>query len=74
MMLKEWLLLLQVLFRKLKGSDLSTLKERFDKAFYRLLEAGKSLEELSQKVDYAGKLVKLNKIKQEQIKETISGL
>ena len=58
----------------MKGFDLSTLKERFDKAFYGLLEAGKRLEELSQKVDYAGKLVKLNKIKQEQLKEIISGL
>ena len=53
---------------------MSTLKERFDKAFYGLLEAGKRLEELSQKVDYAGKLVKLNKIKQEQTEELLNGL
>ena len=48
-----------------------SLKERFDKAFYGLLEAGNRLEELSQKVEYAGKLIKLNEIKQEQVKELL---
>ena len=44
-----------------------TLKERFDKAFYDLLEAGNRLEQVSEKVEYAGKLIKLNKAKQNQI-------
>lgn len=52
---------------------MSTLKERFDEAFYGLLEAGNRLEELSQKVEYAGKLVELNKVKQQQVKELIYG-
>ena len=48
---------------------MSTLKERFDEAFYGLMKVGNSLEELSQKVEYAGKLVELNKVKQQQVKE-----
>jgi hypothetical protein len=48
-----------------------TLKERFDKAFYDLLEAGNRLEQVSEKVEYAGKLIKLNKAKQKQIKQIL---
>lgn len=45
----------------------TTLKERFDKAFYGLLDAGNRLQEVSYKVEYAGNLVKLNKLKQNQV-------
>lgn len=45
----------------------TTLKERFDKAFYGLLNAGNRLQEVSYKVEYAGNLVKLNKLKQNQV-------
>lgn len=45
----------------------TTLKERFDKAFYGLMDAGNRLQELSYKVEYAGNLVKLNKLKQNQV-------
>lgn len=48
------------------------LKERFDDAFYGLLNAGDKLNELSQQVEYAGKLIKLNQIKQKQIKELLN--
>lgn len=47
--------------------DEITLKERFDKAFYGLLDAGNRLQEVSHKVEYAGNLIKLNKIKQSQV-------
>lgn len=49
-------------------SEDSTLKERFDKAFYGLLDAGNKLQELSYKVEYAENFIKLNKIKQCEIK------
>lgn len=49
-------------------SEDSTLKERFDKAFYGLLDAGNKLQELSYKVEYAGNLIKLNKIRQCKVK------
>ena len=48
-----------------------TLKERFDKAFYGLLEAGNKLNEVSQRLEYTHKLIKLNKMKQQQIKEIL---
>lgn len=49
-----------------------TLKERFDKAFYALLDAGKRQQELYQKLEYAGKLIQLNKVKQKQVKELLN--
>ena len=49
-----------------------TLKERFDEAFYNMLNAGDRLNELSQKVEYASKLIKLNKAKQKQIRELLN--
>lgn len=52
-------------------SSTNTLKERFDKAFYGLLEAGNRLQEVSHKVEYAGKLIQLNKIKQKQIEQIL---
>ena len=48
-----------------------TLKERFDKAFYNLLDAGNRLDQVAQKVEYAGKLIELNKAKQNQIKQIL---
>lgn len=50
---------------------MSTLKERFDKAFYKLLDAGTELNKVSKKVEYANKLITLNKIKQSQIKQIL---
>ena len=50
---------------------MTTLKERFDEAFYGLLEAGNRLQKLSEKVEYAGKLIKLNKAKQGEIREIL---
>lgn len=52
-------------------SEESSLKERFDKAFYGLLNAGDKLQELSYKVEYAGNLIKLNKIKQCEVKSLL---
>ena len=49
-----------------------TLKEKFDKAFYRLLNAGNKLQKLSHKVEYAGNLIKLNKLKQREVKELLN--
>ena len=49
-----------------------TLKERFDKAFYDLLDAGNKLDQVAQEVEYAGKLIELNKAKQNQIKELLN--
>ena len=51
-----------------------SLKERFDKAFYGLLDANKRLNEVAEQVKYAGNLVKLNKIKQNQIKQMLEVL
>ena len=51
-----------------------TLKEKFDKAFYNLLEAGNRLQELSCKIEYAGNLIKLNKLKQKEVKEILKCL
>ena len=48
-----------------------SLKERFDRAFYGLLEAGNKLNKVAEKVDYAGKLIELNKAKQKQIERLI---
>lgn len=50
---------------------MSTLKERFDKAFYGLLDAGNKLNQVAQKVEYAGKVIELNKAKQNQIKQIL---
>ena len=57
-----------------KGFEMQeeTLKERFDKAFYALLDAGERLQELCQKLEYAGKLIQLNKVKQKQVKELLN--
>ena len=49
-----------------------TLKEKFDKAFYDLLESGNRLQELSYKVEYVGNLIKLNKLKQREVKELLN--
>lgn len=48
-----------------------SLKERFDEAFYNLMRVGDELEKLSQTVNYAGNLIKLNKIKQNQIEQML---
>ena len=48
-----------------------TLKERFDKAFYALLDAGERQQELCQKLEYVSKLIQLNKVKQNQIKQIL---
>jgi len=50
-----------------------SLKERFDEAFYNLMRVGDKLEKLSQTVNYAGNLIKLNKIKQNQIEQILKG-
>lgn len=50
---------------------MTSLKERFDKAFYDLLEAGNSLMKVQKKLDEAEKLISKNKAKQEMIKELI---
>ena len=50
-----------------------SLKERFDEAFYNLMRVGDEIEKLSQTVDYAGNLIKLNKIKQNQIEQILKG-
>lgn len=52
---------------------METLKERFDKAFCGLLNAGQRLNEISKQVEYAGNLIKLNQIKQEQIRMLLKG-
>ena len=53
--------------------EYETLKERFDKAFYALLDAGERQRELCQKLEYAGNLIQLNKVKQKQVKELLNG-
>ena len=50
---------------------MTSLKERFDKAFYGLLEAGNSLMKVQKKLGEAEKLIRKNKAKQEMIKELI---
>ena len=50
-----------------------TLKERFDKAFYALLDAGERQRELCQKLEYASKLIKLNKLKQREVGKLLNG-
>ena len=50
-----------------------TLKERFDKAFYALLDAGKRLDEVAEQVKYASKLIESNRAKQNQVKELLNG-
>ena len=52
-------------------TEVESLKERFDKAFYNLLDAGKRLDEVAKQVKYAGKLIELNKAKQNQIKQLL---
>lgn len=51
-----------------------SLKERFDKAFYGLLDANKRLNEVAERVNYAGSLVEMNKAKQNQIKQMLKVL
>lgn len=48
-----------------------TLKDRFDKAFYGLLEAGNNLNEVSKKLSYANKLIAINNAKQKQIQQLL---
>ena len=50
---------------------MTSLKERFDKAFYGLLEAGNSLMKVQEKLNEAGKLIKRNKVRQEMVKELL---
>ena len=50
---------------------MTSLKERFDNAFYDLLEAGNSLTKVQKKLGEAEKLISKNKAKQEMIKELI---
>ena len=50
---------------------MTSLKERFDKAFYDLLEAGNSLMKVQKKLDEAEKLISKNKAQQEMIKELL---
>ena len=49
-----------------------TLRERFDKAFYGMINAHKQQLKLLEKLDYASKLIKLNKAKQKQVEELIN--
>lgn len=49
-----------------------TLKEKMDEAVYNMINAHKRQLELLDKLDYAGKLIKLNKAKQKQIKELLN--
>lgn len=49
-----------------------TLKEKFDRAFYNLLESGNRLQELSHKIEYASNLIKLNKLKQREVEELLN--
>lgn len=49
-----------------------TLKEKMDEAVYNIINAHKQQLELLDKLDYAGKLIKLNKIKQKQVKELLN--
>lgn len=53
--------------------EASTLKERFDEAFYGLLEAGNNLQKVSEKLDEVETLIKKNKAKQKLIKEVLEG-
>ena len=49
-----------------------TLKEKMDEAIYNMINAHKRQLELLDKLDYAGKLIKLNKAKQKQVKEILN--
>ena len=53
---------------------MSNLKERFDEAFYKLLNVGDRLNKISEKLEYANKIIKLNKEKQNEIKEILNNL
>ena len=55
----------------MRSEEEITLKEKFDKAFYGLLDAGNRLQEVSHKVEYAGNLIKLNKIRQCEVKSLL---
>ena len=48
-----------------------SLKEKFDRAFYNLLDAGEKLDKVAEKLEYIGKLIKLNQAKQSQIKQIL---
>ena len=50
-----------------------TLKEKMDEAVYNMINAHKQQLELLEKLDYASKLIKLNKLKQREVKELING-
>ena len=49
-----------------------TLKEKMDEAVYTMINAHKQQLELLEKLDYVGKLIKLNKAKQKQVKELLN--
>ena len=49
-----------------------TLKEKFDKAFYGMINAHKQQLELLEKLNYANKLIQLNKAKQKQVEELLN--
>lgn len=50
---------------------MTSLKERFDEAFYGLIEAGSSLIEVQEKLCEAKKLIDKNKARHEMIKELL---
>ena len=49
-----------------------TLKEKMDEAVYNMINAHKRQLELLEELDCAGKLIKLNKAKQKQVKELLN--
>jgi len=49
-----------------------SLKERFDEAFYGLLEAGKNLNEVNERLKIAGKMIRENQRKQQMIDEILN--
>ena len=50
---------------------MKALKERFEEAFYGLLEAGNNLQKVQEKLNKAEILIKKNKAKQKLIEEII---
>lgn len=50
---------------------MTSFKERFDEAFYGLIEAGSSLIEVKEKLGEAKKLIDKNKARHEMIKEIL---
>lgn len=49
-----------------------TLKEKMDEAVYNMINAHKQQLELLEKLNYANKLIQLNKAKQKQVEELIN--